>query len=72
MSIDTAFIQQFRKAVAEHRKQSVNQILTGALDEKQYGYAAGYIKALDDIVADDRGADSPCIIDDVLNQMQRS
>lgn len=70
MSIE-AFIAALRAEIAKHHEHSLATIITGKLDDKQYGYACGYLKALDD-VARIRAKDDPSlgVIEQVLSDIR--
>lgn len=48
MNLD-AFIATLRAQIAEQQARSLNHITAGSLGKKAYGYACGYLKALDDV-----------------------
>lgn len=73
MSIDTEFIARLRAEVARHREHSLDTIIGGTLTEKQYGYACGYLKALDDVIRQ-RGklpTETPGMIDQIIEDMRK-
>lgn len=72
MNID-AFIAALRAEIAKHHEHSLATIIGGTLAEKQYGYACGYLKALDDVakLRDPGQTDGLGIIEQVLADLRK-
>lgn len=66
------FIDALRVVITSHHEHCLGTIIAGTLSEKQYGYACGYLKALDDVAKARTKDDTDLgMIEQVLQDMRK-
>lgn len=71
MSIESTFIAKLRGEIELQREKALATLVDGKLDEKGYGFACGYLRALNDLVRPRTADQQPGIIDQVIEDMRK-
>lgn len=71
MSIDSQFIALLREEIDRQRVKSLDIIVSGKLNEKDYGFSCGYLRALDDLTRPRSKDGEPGMIDHILEDMRK-